>query len=494
MLKNSNSEHETSAREAFPGPNYIQWMKWFHERLRPSCYCEIGVAKGNTLALALPSSVVVGIDPNYSIKRGIEARCQLIRMNSDEFFLHRHAARIFSRKKVDLGFIDGLHIFDQVLRDVIHLERFMHRDGMIVLHNVLPINAEVASRERKTRFWTGDVFKALLLLREERRDLEICLIPCYPSGLALITNLMPENSFEGSYYEAAMGRFHSMNFDSAMKEMRQSIRFLTNDHDAVAEYLFVEKQGPSMQQFASKPPRVGVMTPTFGRPDMIRFLVAQMALQQRVPDVLCIHENGMEKSYRWAVEDYIRDLGVSMVIDWIQSPRRLLRDEWYLVPLDALLHRHKCDIIFWCDHDDFYRVDHIANGIRLLTSSENPPDFAINSKADLLIVRGDSSYDYYPGVAFSVHAPGGMSSSMCFNFSFGKQLLEDLSVNNQARSGCRPHLSHSDQVVKNVTMPKFCCTSFDQHATTIYHCHQGTVSTSHWIAKTPPSLRMIIAQ
>ena len=484
ILQKELEEHEATARQAFPGPNYLEWMQWFHKRLQPGCYCEIGIAKGMTLALAHPTSLAIGIDPNFLINRGIEARCQLFRMTSDEFFSRGHAAEVFSCQKVDLGFIDGLHIFDQVLQDFFHLERFMNRGGMIVLHDVLPINAEVANRERKTRFWTGDVFKALLLLREMRPDLNICLLPTYPSGLALITNLKPEYNYTESDYAAVMERFHGMDFNSAMTEMALNVFFLSNNYDTVTEYLFADNQESSLLKFNGESPRVGVMTPTFGRPDMIRFLVAQMALQKRVPDVLCIHENGLDKSYRWAVEDYIRELGISMVIDWIYSPRKLCRDEWYLVPLDSLLHQHRCDIIFWCDHDDFYRVDHIANGVRLLTETENPPDFSINSKIDLLIVGGVSIYEYLPGVIFTAHAPGGMSSSMCFNSSFGKQLLEDLKTNNQSRICRSPHLPHSDQVVKNVTMPKFRCIVFDERPTTVYHCHEGTVSSSHWIAKT----------
>lgn len=245
MLRKDLEEHQATARQAFPGPNYLQWMKWFHERLQPGCYCEIGIAQGMTLALARPTSLAIGIDPNFLINRSIEARCQIFRITSDEFFLSGHAAKIFSRQKVDLGFIDGLHIFEQVFRDFIHLERFMHRNGMILLHDVLPINAEVASRERKSRFWTGDVFKALLLLREMRQDLDICLLPSYPSGLALITNLNPDYSYKESEYETAMCLFHNVDFNSAMKLIQRSVQFINNNYDAAAKYLFAGKQASS---------------------------------------------------------------------------------------------------------------------------------------------------------------------------------------------------------------------------------------------------------
>jgi hypothetical protein len=234
------------------------------------------------------------------------------------------------------------------------------------------------------------------------------------------------------------------------------------------------------------------MTPTYKRPDFIRCLVAQMALQQYLPDVLCIHQNRSPLSYEWAVSDYNDSERFKFIIDWILTPRRIPRDEWYIIPLEALLYKHWCDIIFWCDHDDYYRTDHVLNGVKILSDPSSDFDFAVNSIASLLLIK-DNGYDYYDEIEFTAHALGGMSSSLCFSSDFGKELLMDLKKNNLGRIAATSHYSHSDQVIKEVTVPKFKGALSHDKSTTIYHCHAGTVSSRHWLTGTPPSLRSMIS-
>jgi len=239
--------------------------------------------------------------------------------------------------------------------------------------------------------------------------------------------------------------------------------------------------------------RIGVMTPTCGRPDFARFLVAQMGLQDTSPTVLCIHQNGPGESYEWAVRDYTILSRHSFTIDWIYTPKKINRDEWYIVPLEALIYKHDCEVIFWCDHDDFYRANHISNGLKILTASDSDTDFVVNSKADLLLMR-ESGYEYFSDTTFTAHAPGGMSSSMCFTARFGEELVKDLKRNNFQRITRQEHYSHSDQVLRDITMPKFNCIVSSGAPTTVYHCHAATVSTRHWLSGRPPSLRSIIGE
>jgi len=51
--------------------------------------------------------------------------------------------------------------------------------------------------------------------------------------------------------------------------------------------------------------KVGVLVPTFNRPDLLRACVLQLAAQSRPPDVVCIFQNGNPHSYQWAVEDIL---------------------------------------------------------------------------------------------------------------------------------------------------------------------------------------------
>ena len=54
------------------------------------------------------------------------------------------------------------------------------------LPEVLPILPLAATRERQTKFWVGDTWKALWTLLEYRPDLTINVIPTAPSGIAVI--------------------------------------------------------------------------------------------------------------------------------------------------------------------------------------------------------------------------------------------------------------------------------------------------------------------
>lgn len=90
-------------------------------------------------------------------------------VTSDKFF----ASRI--TKKYDLIFVDGLHVFKQVHRDIMNALKWLADNGTVVVHDCNP-TAEIIQRaapHSSTNLWCGDVWKALLKLRMENRDLAI---------------------------------------------------------------------------------------------------------------------------------------------------------------------------------------------------------------------------------------------------------------------------------------------------------------------------------
>jgi hypothetical protein len=232
--------HLHLARQAFPGPDYKTWLNWFHHYLKPGYYCEIGVASGQSMALVRPDTRAIGIDPAYAIDKPLPAWTRLFRMNSDEFFRHGHARQVLGQAKIDFSFIDGLHTFDQTLRDFIHVEHFSGSETVVLFHDVMPIAAEVATRQRQTLFWTGDTFKVMAVLAETRPDLKLALIPCFPSGLGIVTRLKqnpatPEAS--ANKYAQSGNRLGNLDFASAIKEMRQCVPVLPNDFAHMKTYL-----------------------------------------------------------------------------------------------------------------------------------------------------------------------------------------------------------------------------------------------------------------
>src|SRR3569833_2822642 len=84
------------------------------------------------------------------------------------------------------------------------------------------------------------------------------------------------------------------------------------------------------------PEKVGAMVPTYRRPDLARSCVLQLLAQSRKPDVICVHQNGNEESYEWAVRDL--DAGTTRIV-WLHTPAQLPQHEWYAVPLENLLEK-----------------------------------------------------------------------------------------------------------------------------------------------------------
>lgn len=177
------------------GPHYIDVLDQLHRRLKPTWYLEIGAFTG--LSLSVTRGAYVAVDPMFRLGAPppIPGQAHLMQMTSADFFASGFLARNAIRP--DLAFLDGLHLFEALLDDFIAAERHAAEGGMIVLHDCLPSRDEMTARtwdEAKVRFWTGDVWKVIVILRALRPDLRITILDAWPTGLALIDRLDPANT------------------------------------------------------------------------------------------------------------------------------------------------------------------------------------------------------------------------------------------------------------------------------------------------------------
>jgi SAM-dependent methyltransferase len=83
-------------------------------------------------------------------------------------------------ERFDLVFVDGLHLHEQVLRDVANALRALRSGGFVVLHDCNP-PSEFHQRERhqvgaRRPPWTGTVWKAWVELRATRADLAMHVV------------------------------------------------------------------------------------------------------------------------------------------------------------------------------------------------------------------------------------------------------------------------------------------------------------------------------
>jgi predicted O-methyltransferase YrrM len=178
-----------------PGPPYRDVLRRLHELLRPRSYLEIGVETGATLAFAHAATRAIGIDPDASKLRPdlVPACAKVFHETSDAFFARQSREQALGQHRLDLAFIDGMHWFEYALRDFMNVEAWSEPNGVVVLHDCLPLFPLCASRERRTKFWVGDVWKIVSILREHRPELRVKLVATAPSGLCVVRGLDPSS-------------------------------------------------------------------------------------------------------------------------------------------------------------------------------------------------------------------------------------------------------------------------------------------------------------
>lgn len=186
------------AVQRLPGPIYPWVLNWIHNFLKPANYVEIGVFQGASLDQAPPDTpCIVGVDPNPEIgpeiaKRAPTANARIYELTSDEFFARYDLTELLGGP-LEFAFIDGLHLFEQVLRDFANLEKHSCDRTVVVLHDCIPFDELTASREQTTDFYSGDVWKAALALRRLRPELDMAIVPTAPTGLCLVAGLDSSN-------------------------------------------------------------------------------------------------------------------------------------------------------------------------------------------------------------------------------------------------------------------------------------------------------------
>lgn len=129
---------------------------------------------------------------------------------SDEYF-----ESINDDIKYDIIFIDGLHHYDQVLKDIENSFNHLNENGTIVVHDCLPTNEIMQYREDHGGEWTGDVWKAVAILRTETIDNDIKVVDTdYGCGILRKGTNIPyeptiKNYLNYNYY--TINRQHMLN-------------------------------------------------------------------------------------------------------------------------------------------------------------------------------------------------------------------------------------------------------------------------------------------
>jgi hypothetical protein len=213
-----------------PGEGYHYLLQRFHHLLQPKSYIEIGVMTGASVAHAKPPTVVVGIDPHPRLLSAPNTVCKIYPLTSDNYFASRDPRRDIEAETVDLAFIDGMHLFEQVLRDFINIERVSSPTTLVLIHDTFAINATVARREwSPNQFWVGDVWKIIPCLRKFRPDLQVFTIATPPSGLSVVTRLDSLSTLLPDRFDEIVSYCSSLELDRDVERRKECAIMVPNN-------------------------------------------------------------------------------------------------------------------------------------------------------------------------------------------------------------------------------------------------------------------------
>ncbi len=168
-------------------------------------YLEIGCWNDDCFS-RITASHKVGVDPRSG---------GTMRLTSDDFFAR-------NGERFDLIFIDGLHLYEQVRRDIVHSLEVLEDGGTIVLHDCVPRRCIEQYETQVTRIWNGDVWKALVEARTwEGVDIVTCLIDF---GLGVVRKRANSDPFHLPTRD-----FKTLRFDFLAADYRRLLRTVDFD-------------------------------------------------------------------------------------------------------------------------------------------------------------------------------------------------------------------------------------------------------------------------
>ena len=220
-----------------PGDNYWNWLERLHAALVPETYLEIGIDRGQSLCFARPPTRVIGVDPEPKIDVPLKTETHIFCETSDVFFAQRRLVPLLDNRPLALVFIDGLHVFQQSLKDFINVEAYCGPRSVVLIHDTVPLDEVTQRPERQRKFYSGDVWKTVLCLKHYRPDLDIFTIATPPTGLTVVTGLDPTSRVLADGYEEAVARFVNTSFSAVESILETMLNVIPNNWSHVETLL-----------------------------------------------------------------------------------------------------------------------------------------------------------------------------------------------------------------------------------------------------------------
>ncbi len=206
--------------DAMPGMNRIKAVQRALDGRVDPVYLEIGVSRGQAFQ-RISADVKIAVDPAFKLTErsrelaDAKARATHYFETTSDAFLDNETA-FLEQHPIDVALIDGLHTYEQVVRDVEKTLRYLRDDGVIFLHDCNPPFALAGRRAASwddfiaqqsgplvIGIWNGDVWKAIVHLRSTRHDLLVGVFKC-DQGVGFVRKGTPESplSYSAEQVEA----------------------------------------------------------------------------------------------------------------------------------------------------------------------------------------------------------------------------------------------------------------------------------------------------
>ena len=172
-------------------------------------YLEIGCDKDDNFS-KIQAKIKIGVDPQ---------RGGTTRMTSDEFFKNNN-------ENFDIIFLDGLHTYEQTIKDIQNSLNTISNEGTILIHDCLPKKIWNQIVPRVYGHWNGDVWKAIVHSRTFEKADTYTIIADHGLGIIFkrknrnLLNLKITNFKKlkyADYYNNHMKFMNLINYDNLEK-------------------------------------------------------------------------------------------------------------------------------------------------------------------------------------------------------------------------------------------------------------------------------------
>jgi hypothetical protein len=172
--------------------NRINIIQTCLDQTKGKTYLEIGVAFGVCIT-RIRAVRKIAVDPKIRMPwlgrklcEGRATETWYFETTSDEFFDNND--KFLGQTGISVALVDGLHTYEQSLKDVENILLYLDENGSIVMHDWNPTRATMAypadsyMKFKKDNWWhwlwCGDVWKTIVHLRSTRSDLEVAVLNC----------------------------------------------------------------------------------------------------------------------------------------------------------------------------------------------------------------------------------------------------------------------------------------------------------------------------